>query len=32
MMKNLRKVTGSLLVPALVVTMWWSAGKSQDES
>jgi hypothetical protein len=31
MMKYLRKVTGSLLIPALVVTMWWSAGKSQDE-
>lgn len=31
MMKNLRRVTGSLVIPALLVTMWWSAGKSQDE-
>ncbi|HEV7683970.1 MAG TPA: hypothetical protein VGO68_17700 [Pyrinomonadaceae bacterium] len=32
MMKNLRKVTGSLLISALIVTMWWSAGKSQDKA
>jgi len=31
MKKILRKLTASLLLPALVVTMWWSAGKSQDK-
>jgi hypothetical protein len=31
MMKNLRKAALSLLIPALVVTMWWSAGKSQHQ-
>src|ERR1044072_2150486 len=31
MKKILRKLTAGLLVPALFVTMWWSAGKSQDK-